>query len=137
MSESFDDFLRRREEASNDYIRGDADALAAMLTTQDPATFMPPSGAVVQHADAVRDAQVGGAEAFGPGSTGHFQVLHSGSSGALGYWTGRQIATMDVKGQGEPVPMVLRTTEIFRLEDGEWRLIHRHADITSASALAE
>jgi ketosteroid isomerase-like protein len=130
MAESFDDFLRRRERASNDYIRGDADALAGMLTTHDPATFMPPSGAVVQHPNAVRDAQVRGAEAFGPGSTGHFEVLNSGSSGALGYWTGRQIASMDVKGQDQPVPMVLRTTEVFRLEDGEWRLIHRHADIT-------
>ena len=131
MAESFDGFLRRREEASNDYIRGDVKALVGMLTTRDPATFMPPSGAVVQRAEPVRNAQVQGAEAFGPGSTGHFEVLHSGSSGALGYWTGRQVATMDVKGQDEPVPIVLRTTEIFRLEDGEWRLIHRHADITS------
>jgi ketosteroid isomerase-like protein len=134
MAESFDDFLRRREKASNDYIRGDAKALAGMLTTQNPSTFMPPTGAVVQHADAVRDAHVKGAAAFGPGSTGHFEVLNSGSSGALGYWTGRQFATMDVNGQDKPVPMVLRTTEVFRLEDGEWRLVHRHADTTAQPA---
>src|SRR5690349_21186036 len=130
MSESFQDFLRRREEASNDYIRGNPDALAGMLTERDPATFMPPNGAVVEQAGPVRDAQVKGAAAFGSGSSGYFEVLSSGSSGDLGYWTGRQVATMDVKGQDEAVPMVLRITEVFRLEDGEWRLIHRHADIT-------
>ena len=131
MAESFEDFLRRREEASNDYLRGNPDALAGMLTARDPATFMPPDGAVVQQAVPVRDAQVKGAAAFGPGSSGYFEVLSSGSSGALGYWTGRQVATMDVKGQDEAVPMVLRVTEVFRLEDGQWRLIHRHADMTS------
>jgi ketosteroid isomerase-like protein len=131
MAETFEEFLRRRERASNDYIRGNAGALVGMLTTQDPATFMPPSGAVVQHAGSVREAHVEGADAFGPGSSGHFEVLNSGSSGALGYWTGRQIATMDVKGRGKPIPTVLRTTEVFRLEDGEWRLIHRHADVQS------
>ena len=130
MPESFQDFLRRREEASNDYIRGNPDTLAGMLTERDPATFMPPTGAVVEQAGPVRDAQVKGAAAFGPGSSGYFEVLSSGSSGELGYWTGRQVARMDVKGQDEAVPMVLRTTEVFRLEDGEWRLIHRHADIT-------
>ena len=110
MPETFQDFLRRREEASNDYIRGNPDALAGMLTERDPATFMPPTGAVVERPGPVRDAQVKGAAAFGPGSSGYFEVLSSGSSGELGYWTGRQVATMDVKGQDEAVPMVLRTT---------------------------
>jgi ketosteroid isomerase-like protein len=130
MVESFQDFLRRREEASNEYIRGNPDALAGMLTRYDPATFMPPSGAVVEHAGPVREAQVQGAAAFGPDSSGHFEVLNWGCSGELAYWTGRQVATMHVKGRDEPVAMVLRTTEVFRLEDGEWRLVHRHADTT-------
>jgi ketosteroid isomerase-like protein len=128
VAESFEDFLRRREAASNDYIAGDPAALQMMLTHLDPATFMPPSGAIVEGAASAAQAQVGGAAAFGPRSTGHFEVMNSGSSGDLAFWTGRQVASMDIRGQDHPVEMVLRTTEIFRREGGEWKLVHRHAD---------
>ena len=131
MSAQFDEFMREREAASNAYIRGDAAALATMLTHHDPATFMPPGGVVVQGAAAVKEAQVDGAAAFGADSSGHFEVLNSGSSGDLAFWTGRQVATMDIKGQDDPVAMVLRTTEVFRREDGQWKLVHRHADMAN------
>ena len=29
---------------------------------------------------------------------------------------------------GRPVPRVLRATQAYRLENGEWRIFHRHAD---------
>ena len=128
-TETFTEFMHRREAASNDYIRGDPQALSRMVTHQDPATFLPPSGAVVEGANAVETAQIEGASAFGPGSSGHFEVLSSGSSGDLAFWTGRQVATMEIKGQDKPVPMILRTTEVFRRENGDWKLVHRHADI--------
>ena len=124
MSAQFDEFMREREAASNAYIRGDAAALATMLTHHDPATFMPPGGVVVQGAAAVKEAQVDGTAAFGADSSGHFEVLNSGSSGDLAFWTGRQVATMDIKGQDGPVTMVLRTTEVFR-RLGSTRLTHR------------
>ena len=127
--ERFEDFLRRREAASNDYIAGDATALRSLLTTRDPATFMPPGGGVVEGAAAATDAQAGGAAAFGPSSTGRFEVLASGSGDDLAYWTGRQVASMDVLGRDGLVDMVLRVTEVFRREDGSWRLVHRHADL--------
>lgn len=131
MAPSFEEFMPEREAASNDYIRGDPTALQGMLTGQDPATFMSPGGDITVGADAAAGAQVDGATAFGPGSTGRFEVLHSGSSGDLAFWAGRQIVTMDVKGRDTPVPMTLRTTEVFRREDGTWKLIHRHADMTN------
>jgi hypothetical protein len=54
MTERFEDFLRRREQASNDYIRGNAAALAAMLTEHDPAAaFKNPSGAITVEVTAV------------------------------------------------------------------------------------
>jgi ketosteroid isomerase-like protein len=74
-----------------------------------------------------------GAKAFAKGSTGHFEVMQSGSSGSVGYWTGVQHADVMMKGKDKSVSMQLRTTEIFRVEDGAWKLIHRHADMTPGS----
>jgi ketosteroid isomerase-like protein len=29
---------------------------------------------------------------------------------------------------GQPVPRVLRCTQVYRMENGEWKIFHRHAD---------
>jgi ketosteroid isomerase-like protein len=55
--------------------------------------------------------------------------VQSGSSGGLGFWSGLQHATVRMAGKKEPVHMKLRVTEVFRIEHGEWRLVHRHADM--------
>jgi ketosteroid isomerase-like protein len=99
-----------------------------MLTEHDPATFMPPTGAVFEHADQVAETQIEGAQAFGPDGRGHFEILNSGSSDTIAFWTGRQHATVTLPDRNAPIDMVLRTTEVFRLEDGQWKLVHRHAD---------
>jgi len=41
--------------------------------------------------------------------------------------------SVKLSGSEQVVPVALRTTSIFRPEDGGWRIVHRHADpITSA-----
>jgi len=131
--EDFDTFLARREAISGDYINGKAGPLVDISTVQDPATFFPPSGDRVKGAKKVNAANEHGAKAFGKGSTGRFEVMQSGSSGGVGYWTGIQHADVMMKGKDKPVAMQLRTTEIFRVEDGAWKLIHRHADMLPGS----
>ena len=131
--EDFDAFLARRETISNDYIAGRAGPLQEILADADPATFFPPGGDQVVGVAAVDAATVKGAQAFREGSVGHFEILQSGSSGGLGFWTGTQHATMRMQGKDEPVPMQLRTTEVFRLEQGQWKLVHRHADMKPAA----
>jgi NAD(P)H-dependent FMN reductase/ketosteroid isomerase-like protein len=127
--ESFDAFLTRREAISGDYIGGKPEPLLSISTTSDPATFFPPSGDRLQGAAKVNAANEQGAKAFAPGSVGRFEVMQSGSSGALGFWTGIQHAEVLMKGKDKPVSMQLRTTEVFRVEQGAWKLIHRHADM--------
>lgn len=124
----FDAFLRQREDASGAYINGDPNPVIALSTRSDPASFFPPSGDRVIGADAVDAANQKGAQAFAKGSTGRFEILASGAGRDFAYWTGIQYADTRMEGKDEPIPMRLRTTEIFRHEGGEWKLIHRHAD---------
>lgn len=124
----FDAFLRQREDASNAYINGDPGPVIALSTKSDPASFFPPSGDRVTGAEAVDEANEKGARAFAQGSTGRFEILASEAGPRFAYWTGIQHANARMSGKDEPVPMRLRTTEIFRNEDGEWKLVHRHAD---------
>ena len=126
---SFAAFMKERETASNAYIEGDAGPLAAIATTEEPATFFPPSGVRVVGATAVRAAHEAGARLFATGSTGRFEVLASGASDGLAYWSGVQHANACLKNSDKPTPMRLRTTEVFRRGEDGWKLVHRHADM--------
>jgi ketosteroid isomerase-like protein len=134
MAEDFAQFLQAREQASAAYIEGNIAPLAAITARQEPASFMPPSGTVVTGAVAVAKAQTEGAQRFRPGSRGRFEIIQSGSSGDVGFWTGLHHAELAIQGKDQPVPMVLRMTEIFRREDGSWKLVHRHADFLKQEA---
>jgi len=125
---TFETFLADREQASNAYINGDPAPLLGMMTNNDPATFFPPSGERISGARAVARSDEEGARTFRSGSSGRFEVLASGASGRLAFWSGIQHADAHLAGEDGTVPMKLRTTEIFRFEGGGWKLAHRHAD---------
>ena len=127
--EKFDAFLARRERISDEYIQGDVAPLLDISTRSDPATFFPPRKKRGVGANKGGAANTNGAMAFGQGSKGRFEVLQSGSSGDLAFWTGVQHADMVMKGKKARVKMKLRFTEVFRRERGRWKLVHRHADM--------
>jgi ketosteroid isomerase-like protein len=56
-----------------------------------------------------------------------FEVIAAGASGDLAYTVGyeRNRATVD----GRPRVYTLRATHVYRREDGQWRIVHRHADV--------
>ena len=132
INESFEEFMKRRESVSLDYINGSSETLIDISTSHDPATFFPPSGERIVGAQAVNEANRKGAASFKEGSTGEFEVLQSAESGDIGFWTGLQHAKAMLEGKSEAVPMSLRVTEVFRREDGEWKLVHRHADLAKS-----
>src|SRR6201996_5318065 len=84
----FDEFLHAREKVAADYVNGDAKPLDAIVAEADPATFFPPNGGCEKGADTVAGRYDRDAKAFSTGGTSDFDVLHSGASGSLAYWTG-------------------------------------------------
>ncbi|WP_309082518.1 nuclear transport factor 2 family protein [Chelativorans sp.] len=130
--DDFRQFIERREQAARAFCRGDGSEVVALSAENDPATFFGPDGKILEGAEAVRKDYGGGAAQFGPGGESRFEILQMGSDGDLGFWTGLQVAEVEI--QGRRVPMRLRVTEVFRRENGSWKLVHRHADMGQAKA---
>jgi NAD(P)H-dependent FMN reductase/ketosteroid isomerase-like protein len=126
----FDEFVRnQRPKIATDYTNGDGSSLNAIVTRKDPATFYPPKGGeTVRGAAAVAARYRSDSENFHPGGTMQLEVLHSDASGTLAYWTGLQHAKARIGKSPDAVPMTLRVTEIYRFEEGGYKLVHRHAD---------
>lgn len=124
----FKQFMKKREAASSAYISGDGGPLEKISTHTSPATIFGPTGDCVQGAEKVIAANTSGSKHFKPGSENKFEIMHSAESGELAYWTGVQHSVVQMEGKSKPVQFNLRVTEIFRKENGEWKLIHRHAD---------
>lgn len=126
--DDFERFLQARHRAGEAYVSGDFAPLGALVARGVPASFFGPDGGRVQGAAPVRERYERDAGNFRAGSTSTFEVLQHGASGDVGYQVALQRATAHLAGRAEPVPMVLRVTEIFRREGGQWKLVHRHAD---------
>ncbi|MGB7193896.1 MAG: nuclear transport factor 2 family protein [Collimonas pratensis] len=127
-SKQFEQFMKQREEVAQSYVNGDAEPLARISTLLNPATFFGPAGSYEQGARKVLATNEHAAAQFQKGSNSRFEIFHMAMSGDLAYWVGIQHAEVRMKDRAAAVSMSLRISELFRLEDGAWKLMHRHAD---------
>ena len=132
--QDFEQFMKRREDVAQAYVNGGAKPLRSIATLVSPATFFSPGGDYQQGAEHVISIQEQGAKQFEPGGKNKLEILQMSASDGIAYWVGLQRATARLKGKAEPVPMNLRVTEVFRREDDDWKLVHRHADFLKAES---
>ncbi|MDD7936964.1 nuclear transport factor 2 family protein [Actinomycetospora lutea] len=55
-----------------------------------------------------------------------FELVAAGASGDLAYTVGFEHKTLVA--DGEESTYTLRVTHVYRREDGQWRIVHRHGD---------
>ena len=56
-----------------------------------------------------------------------FELVAAGVSGELAYTVGFEHTSVSM--DGTPLePYTLRVTHVYRREDGEWEIVHRHGD---------
>ena len=123
----FEQFMKRREDTARAFVRGDIGPLGGIVARVSPATFFGPQGGYEQGPHHVYSIYERDAAHFTSGDTS-FEILQMAASDGIAYWVGFQRAMARLDEATEPVPFSLRVTEVFRRENAEWKLVHRHAD---------
>jgi ketosteroid isomerase-like protein len=134
MGTEVDDFLAatmpRLNAAEIALHNGDADPRSATWSHNDPVTVF---GAA---ASAIGWAEIGPlferlGSSFSNCTAFENEVIAAGASGDLAYIVAFEHTTASIGGAA-PEAYVLRATTVFRREDGEWKVAHRHADPASS-----
>ena len=61
------------------------------------------------------------------------EIVAAEASGDLAYTVALEHTTASIAG-APPQPYVLRATTVFRREDGEWKVVHRHGDALASDS---
>jgi NAD(P)H-dependent FMN reductase/ketosteroid isomerase-like protein len=122
----FDVFMKERERIASAYSSGNPEPLDAIVVREGTATFFPPRGGIVKGSAAVAKRYHQDAKMFSRRSKNELEIIDARASGEVGFWIGLQRFEGAIGGKN--ANLTLRITEIFRRVDGEWKLVHRHAD---------
>ncbi|MFB9593652.1 YybH family protein [Streptomyces racemochromogenes] len=104
---------------------GDAAPRRALWSRTEPVTVLGAWRSAVGR-DELDDLFTGLAETFSDCTSYAFEVLACDVSGDMAYTVGLEHTSASVDGQARTY--TLRATQVYRREDGAWRVAHRHAD---------
>jgi hypothetical protein len=129
-TDGFERFLRQYEAANTAFVNGDPSPWLAITAGQDPGSIFGGFGGLGDiGVAAVRERYRPAAGAFRPsGATVAFEYLVKDVRDRVAYTVAIERATVLYAGHTGPQPQTLRATMVFRVEQGAWKIVHRHAD---------
>jgi ketosteroid isomerase-like protein len=110
------------------FIRGDPDVMKPLWSPRDDVTLANPLGPPARGWDRVRQDLDGASAQIREGEGYAFDCISFVETADLAYEVGIERNTAKLAGTDEKVPISLRVTTVFRREDGDWKIVHRHAD---------
>ncbi len=126
----FQTFLARWEEAQSRFINGDPTLWKQNALHRDEATIFGAFGGHEKGWNEVGPRYDWASSQFKESEAKiKVEYLNSGVSGDLAFTVAiERQENVRLGDQDEPAPRALRVTQIFRKEEGAWKLLHRHAD---------
>jgi ketosteroid isomerase-like protein len=122
-------FLPRFEEALNRFVNGDATLWKELASRSPNASIMGAWGAYEKGwKDVSARYDWASARLAKSGARLKVEYLTTLVSADLAYTVTIERSEVRLVDQDKPSPMALRVTQVFRKENGSWKLLHRHAD---------
>jgi ketosteroid isomerase-like protein len=119
--------------ASDEFLKGNPEPVNKLWSRREDVTFANPFGPPVRGWDEVAKTIEHAASLRRDGEFVGSEIVAKYVTAELAYVVQLEHLEAKVGGREDITPYSLRSTMIFRPEDGEWKVVHRHADpITSA-----
>ncbi|SRR5216684_8587212 len=132
MTPDFDQIIEKYHLALGEFVKGNPGATTAMFSNQEDVTLANPFGPVVRGWKSVTETAELAAARYRNGEVTSFDKVAKHVTANLAYIVEVERYKAKIGGRDDITPVALRVTSIFRLEDGVWKVVHRHADpITS------
>jgi ketosteroid isomerase-like protein len=123
-----DEFVSRCEQAWQVFVTGDPGPAALLFSRRDDVTLANPWGPAVTGWSDVAGTLEAAAARFKDGRFTAFDVLSRYVSDDLVCDHEIERGEAMIGGRTERESFALRVTTVYRLEDGQWRIVLRHAD---------
>ena len=136
--ESVDQLIERFNLAQGEVVRGNAESANELFSSREDVTLANPYGPPAHGWDEVAATGERAASNFRDGEIVGFETIEKYVTDELAYIVRVERARAKVGGGEDITPITLRVTMIFRPEeDGEWKIVHCHADPITTPQPAE
>jgi ketosteroid isomerase-like protein len=127
LQEFLDTFVPRQEEADAALHDGDPEPRMQLWSHEDPVTVLGAFGVAASGWEEVSETFRWVASQFSKAEGFRLELIAAGVSGDLAYTVGYEHSMISLD-DGPVRPNRLRVTHVYRRENGEWKIVHRHGD---------
>jgi ketosteroid isomerase-like protein len=132
-----DQLIEQYDLAVNDFLKGNPEPVLELWSRRDDVTLANPYGGVARGWEQVVEASEQAASTSRDGELVSVEIVAKHVTPELAYVVVIDQAEAKIGGREDITPFALRTTMIFRPEEGEWKVVHRHADPITTAQPAE
>ena len=131
----FDEAVEYYHRAASEFVKGNPEPYKRVFSHRDDVSLANPFGPVVRGWTHVAATMERAASNYRDGEIIGFENIAKYVTADLAYIVEVERIKARIGGREDIAPLALRTTSILRLEEGTWKVVHRHADpITTVQA---
>jgi ketosteroid isomerase-like protein len=132
-----DELIEQYYRAQRQFLRGNPEPVKDLFSRGEDATLANPYGPPVRGGEKVAKAVEHAASLRTDGTFVGWQIVAKHVTPELAYVVQIERAEAKIGAREDITPYAVRATMIFRPEDGEWKVVHRHADPITTPQPAE
>jgi ketosteroid isomerase-like protein len=127
LQDFLDSFVSQQEAADEALHNGDVEPRKQLWSRESPVTVLGAFGIAASGWGEVSNTFDWVASQFSKCESFQLEVIAAGVSGDLAYTVGYEHSRVS-RNEGPIQSNRLRVTHVYRRENGEWKIVHRHGD---------